>query len=290
MAEGAGRVPVFDVVREAWMFLAAHWRLFLPAALIVAVVAQIGSIISLASGPSTEQQSLLSQALGNLMSLLPGSLAGILMAAAVLRKKLRDVFLGPTGLTFGADEMRLIGVFAAFMCVLVPLGGLVYMVMTVVVLGRSGLTPDQLATVLQDPEALRTALGETGASALALFMTVVMVAIVYGYTRLFMVNAATVGERRIVMFQSWGWSRGNVFRMLGAVMLCWLPAFMIDTVAFEIGLALFQSLSAAMGNAAIVGLLFDILITFIAAMMNIPLIALSAILYRGLRPPDFVAK
>lgn len=290
MAEGAGRIPILDVVREAWMFLAAHWRLFLPAALIVAVVAQIGSVIALAGGASTDQRSLLADAVDNLMSVLPGAIAGVLMAAAVLRKKLRDTFLGPTGLAFGADEMRLIGVFAAFTCVLVPLGVLTYMVITAVVLGRSGLTPEQLAAALQDPEALTAAIGETGATLLGLFMILVTVAIVYGYTRLFMVNAATMGERRIVMFQSWSWSRGNVLRMLGAIMLCWLPAFMIDNVAFELGLALFQSLSNAMGNAAVVGLVFDILITFIAAMMNIPLIALSAILYRGLRPPDFVAR
>ena len=38
----AGKVPVFACVRQAWQFLVANWRLFVPAAAILAVVSQIG--------------------------------------------------------------------------------------------------------------------------------------------------------------------------------------------------------------------------------------------------------
>jgi hypothetical protein len=112
---------------------------------------------------------------------------------------------------------------------------------------------------------------------------------IYLFTRLFMVNAATIGERRIVMFQSWSWSRGNILRMFAAIMLTWLPAYVIDSLVVEIGVAILHPITAE-GNAGFLLIAFNAAVTFVAAIVGIPSIVLGAILYRGLRPVDFVAK
>ncbi len=100
-----------------------------------------------------------------------------------------------------------------------------------------------------------------------------------------MVNAATIGERRIVFFQTWGWSRGNVFRVVAAIILIALPAALLNMILGSI-------LNSA-GNAQpafMTAIIVDSALSLIAALVSIPSIALGAQLYKGLRPPDFVAK
>jgi len=293
MADAAGKLPIITCVRDAWLFLRDNLRIFVPAAAAMALVSQVGFLLAAISEGGAGAQSAFGGSLGNLAVAMPAVLGSLVFAAAVLRKAVRNEFTGPLGLSFGADELRLLAIVAAYACMIIPLATLVFMIVTATVLSRLAATPDDLAVLLEDPQALNAALtqalGPGGTAAFLLLIMLVFAAAIYLFTRLFMVNAATIGERRIVMFQSWSWSRGNILRMFAAIMLTWLPAYVIDSLVVEIGVAILQPITAE-GNAGFLLIAFNAAVTFVAAIVGIPSIVLSAILYRGLRPVDFVAK
>lgn len=294
MADGSGQVPVVACIRSAWQFLFQNWRRFVPAAIIVSLIAEIGPAIALVTASSTPQsQSALSANLGEFVMMLPATLASLLLAAAVLRMVVREEFVGVTGLMLGADELRLLGVLAGLLCIIVPFGTLVYFIVSIGVLSRLAATPAELQRLLDDPDALGaaldTALGPAGSFAFLVFMFLALGLAIYVATRLFMINAATIGERKVVMFQTWRWSRGNVLRMLSAILLTWLPSSLIDSVLYGLGVTILNGVVSEQ-NATIVIPVFRVVTTFAAAMLTMPVIALGGIFYKGLRPVDFVAK
>jgi hypothetical protein len=292
MDQGSGKLPIIACVREAWLFLRDHWRIFIPGAIVAALVSQVGFAL-MGTSSSGDPGAGLTNVFGYMAAMLPALLASVMFTATVLRKCIRNVFLGPAGLGFGADELRLLAIVAAFACMLIPLGTLVVVIVTATVFSRLAESEGELAALMQDQEAmseaLASALGPAGSIAFSLLMLLLFVAAIYFFTRLFMVNAATLGERRVVMFQTWSWSRGNILNMAAAVLLTWLPAYLIDSLVLEFGFAIIRPL-ATEPNAGIVMVGFNAVVTFVALMVGIPSIVLGAIFYRGLRPADFVAK
>jgi hypothetical protein len=279
---------------QAWRFLDRNWRLLLPAAAITAALSQIGLVLVMLLRPAPAAgETMLAAMLWDLVAVAPAMVASLMFTAAILRKALRDEFIGPTGLAFGADEIRLLGVMAALACMLLPLVGLLFLAVSTFVFGRIASTPEALNALLADPEALNAALeaalGPTGVLAFLLFFILVMSIFLYVSTRLVMVNAATMGERRVVIFQTWIWSRGNVWRILGAVILTALPVMFFQGLIDSLGV---EIINATPEGASLVAtrLIINSVSTFLFAIAGIPSIALAAILYKGLRPGDFVAK
>jgi hypothetical protein len=268
----AGKVPILKCFEQAWRFLFDHWRLFLPASVVPAAGAVISTLFSATVG-------------GLFLGLAVATIASAIFSASVLRKAVRDEFVAPLGVAFGADELRLVGAQVCFALLIFPFAVLFGLIFSVGAIGRSGMTEAEMEAISADPEAanklfmdfLNTPLGAS--IVLLCFVAVALLGI-----RLFLVNAATIGERRIVFFQTWSWSKGNVLRMLGAIVLTALPAVIANLVLAELLMSIVGSgslllLALGSGVASLVG-----------SMLSIPWIALGAILYKGLRPPDFVAK
>jgi hypothetical protein len=270
----SGKVPVGAVVAASWRFLAQNWRQLFPAALVVAAVTTLGPLLVLmATGPTAG---------GVYLGALVTVIAGVPFTAAVLRKAVRNEFLGPLGLSFGRDEGNLIGALLCMALLLLPAVFIFGIVLSVVMAGRlvaAGVDP---ATTEIPPELLERALNETllspagSLSALALCAILIVVS-----ARLSMVNAATMGERKIVFLQTWSWTKGNVVRVIAALLLTALPV-----VALEL---LFLMSGFEAGNLGVA-----IAVSYVGSLLGliagIPVIALGANLYKGLRPPDFVAK
>ena len=274
----AGKVPVLECFRAAWAFLFQNWQLFVPTAAVVGTVTGFALLIGgggTAPGPA-------------LLSMLPPLVAGVMFTAAILRKAVRNEFTGPAGLGFGQDEMRLLGVLGSIVLLIFPVVFLALMVFSVYIVGRLGLTEQELEALSADPEALAKAmtdaLGPTGILAMYGLFFAGVALLVYVLAKLFMVNAATIGEKKIVFFQTWAWSKGNTYRIILAMLLTALPAAGVNL--------LLQILVASTGAGAnlIVAVVVNAIAGFVAAMVNIPQIALGAHLYKGLRPPEFVAK
>ena len=288
----SGTVPVIACVRQAWEFLLENWRLFLPAAAIVAVVAQVGPLFAAFSAPQTAQpQTVMQNVLGDFFIYLPSMIVSLLYSAAILRKAVRNEFTGRFGLTFGTDEIRLVGVAAAMACLFVPLISLVVIVLAVTVFSKIATSQTALEALLADPEAMNDAIiaavGEGGAAALSLFIMFMFALFIVLAARLYMVNAATIGERRMVIFQTWSWTSGNVFRVLTAMILTILPVMLIDSIVSSFAVTL---LGATGQGDVTLWLLARTAITFVGALTTIPVVALGAIFYKGLRPPGFVPK
>ena len=289
----SGKVPVVACVRQAWEFLLENWRLFLPAAAIVAAVSQIGPLLAVFTAPQTAQpQTVMQNMLGDIFIYLPSMIASLLYSAAILRKAVRNEVTGQFGLTFGVDEIRLVGVAAAMACLFVPLISLVVIVLAVTVFSKIATSQAALEALLADPDAMNEAIvaavGEGGAAALSLFIMFMFGVFIVLAARLYMVNAATIGERRMVIFQTWSWSSGNVLRLLGAMILTVLPVMLIDSVVDSFGAVILNSMGE--GREVISWLIVRTLITFVGAITTIPVIALGAIFYKGLRPPGFTPK
>ena len=295
MSNGSGQVPVVAIARDSWVFFLQNWRMFLPAAGVTSVIAALGPMfVMLSSGPATvAAEGQMSIGPADFIAAIPGTIAGLLFAAVVLRKVVRDEFIGPTGLAFGADELRLLGVMAGLACIVIPFGTLAVVVVQVAVFARLAANPESLDALMKNPEAfgeaMETTLGPAGMLAFTLFLCVMLAAFLYGLTRLAMINAATIGERRMVMFQTWSWSRGNILRIFAALMLTGIPAYLVSSLFQEIALAVLRAVVTP-GNALIAGFAYSVAVTFVGAIASIPSTALGAILYKGLRPADFVAK
>ncbi len=274
----AGKVPVIDCVKEAWRFTFAEAAGFFPAALVMAGGAGLSALLGATPG-----------GVMLLLNLAVSLAAGAIFSAAVLRKAVRAESVQPFRLALGADEFRLMGVSAALMLMFLPAGLLVMLVMWFVVLGRTMQSVEQLETLLADPDALAEhiaqQLGPTGQLAFSLFVFLVVGAVLVIAARLFVANAATIGERRTVILQVWPWSKGNVLRIIGALLLTMAPAALAVSVLMNIVDAL-----VGPSRPVIVSLIVVALSGFVGAIGNIPSIALGAVLYRGLRPPEFVAK
>lgn len=277
----AGKVPVLKCFEDAWRFFFANWRLLLPAAVVPALAT--GASPFLGGGG----------AFGDVVSSLVGMVATVFFTAAVLRKAVRDEFVAPFGVAFGPDEARLLGVLGCLLAIFVPAILLVSIILWVFVLGRVAATPQALEQMMADPEAFTeaviSALGTGGALALDLFILILIVICVIVLVRLSMINAATMGERRVVVFQTWSWSRGNVLRMLAALMLTWLPVMLANVFLAQLVLSLLTPAPGAAASPLMV-VLAGVLLGLIGALLSIPTIALGATFYKGLRPPDFVAK
>jgi hypothetical protein len=274
----SGKVPVLEVTMTAWRFLAAHWREFLPAALLLGVVS------ALTGGAMASGQNI---ALA-LMALAISTIAGVMFSAAVYRRAIHGRSEGLFSLSLGPDEFRLFGVSLALALMFVPLMLLVFLIFQVVIIGRMNVSPAELEALLADPDAFEAAIlqaiGPNGAAAFALLVLVTLVIAIYVAVRLFMISPATAGERRMVMFQTWSWSRGNVLQILGAICLTTIPAFLIVSILGDLVVRLTLGISPLLGFSA------DVIVGFLGALANIPVLALGAHLYKGLRPSDFVAK
>jgi len=272
----SGKVPVFECVRGAWQFLLRNVQLLVPAAAICAVLAQVGAAANLLVAPGQAGSP-------SLLSLIPTLLAGVMFTAAVMRKAVRDEFLAPVGLKLGGDEGRLLGVGACVTMIAIPIVFLLSIIMMSTVFSRIAATPEAMEALAENPEAMmkaiEEALGPTGLLALEI-VSILLLCIALGLVAL--VQAATTGEKRIVLFQALRWMGGNTLRVLAAIVLTVAPTLIVSAILSVIIGPLINSIPTL--------LLFSVVISFIGNLLSVPVAALGAILYKGLRPVDFVAK
>jgi hypothetical protein len=272
----SGKVPVFECVRGAWQFLLRNVQLLLPAAAICAVLAQVGAAANLLVAPGQAGSP-------SLLSLIPTLLAGVMFTAAVMRKAVRDEFLAPVGLKLGGDEGRLLGVGACVTMIAIPIVFLLSIIMMSTVFSRIAATPEAMEALAENPEAMmkaiEEALGPAGLLALEI-VSILLLCIALGLIAL--LQAATTGEKRIVLFQALRWMGGNTLRVLAAIVLTVAPTLIVSAVLSVVIGPLINSIPTL--------LLLSVVVGFVGNMLSVPVAALGAILYKGLRPVDFVAK
>lgn len=285
MSNGTGRVPIMACVRDAWRFLFDNWRMFVPAAAIAALISIIGQAIALMA-PTGDMVSPATM----LIVVLPGLIAGVMFTAAILRKAVRDEYKAPVGLTFSADEGRIIAVNASIILVAMPVMLLVSVLFMATIFRQVADSPEAMEALAADPqamaEAVLQAVGPFGAFVL-LVIAMVIISLASGLTAL--ANAATIGERKIVVFQSWRWVSGNFLRILAVFILVVMPVAVVNSIISEVLLSALASMSGET-VAVVPYLLVSVAITFLSMLVAIPVTAVGAVLYKGLRPAGFVPR
>ena len=266
MAENdSGKIPVMQCVGDAYAFAFANWGQFAPAAAIVGVLG--AATVLLNDTP-----------IASLILMLVGTLAGAAFTASVLRKQLRGEVRGIAGLTVGEDEFRLIAAEFLIGLMFVPVFFLLLMVGGAVLFGRLGLSESELETLNTDPVALRAALASVVSAADIIWLALIALPIAFVAAKFALVAPATIGERKLMILQTWSWTKGNTWRVVGAVALASIPVVFVSGLA----MAFIEWSAASQASVAVVASLG--LANFVAAVARIPLIALSGILYNGLRP------
>ena len=287
MSNDAGRVPVIACVREAWGFLRDNWRLLTPAAAAAAAIAEIGPAAVLLFSPAGSAAG--PSGLG-LVVLIPAILASAMFNATVLRKAVREEFKAPIGLDLSSDEWRLLGVATSIMLLAIPIFLLISVLLTFTALRSGAGSPEAIEALAANPgalaEAMIQAMGPFGSLVLLLAM-VGAAAIVIGLVAL--ANAATLGERRIVIFQAWSWMSGNTLRVFAAILLTVIPTLLATALIGQVVTAVLVSTSGETVGV-VPYLLSTTIMNFAGFLLGIPSAALGAVLYRGLRPANFVSK
>lgn len=285
-----GKVPIFESIGVAFNYFVSNWTRWIPGVLIVA--AAMGWL-QVANGQMS--QSAISGEL-NMSSYLLATIVTMLVmlvfSAGVLRHAIRGEFSGPIGLSLGADELRLLGVWAS-LALIFGIGGsfvaFLVMVAVMMVVAGSGVDIEQAST---DPEAFMQALGGSigggGALVLLVLFFALFAAMIFIWVRLMLVQAATIGERKMMIFQTWGWTKGNFWRVFAAAFLLAVAASIVSSIVVGV-LSVLIGGSASAQNA-LMGLSAPVLFAIggISGIMNgftsILMLALVAHLYQGLRP------
>jgi hypothetical protein len=264
------KVPVGECVAYSYGFLQRNWAELAPACLLMALVSGVYAML-----PGIDANNALSMGFA-----IISALASAAYSAAVLRKAIHDERSGPFGVTFGADEVRVVLAGLALALAVMPVFLVAFTGLAFVAAG-DGLAFEQMTT---DPallaEAVREKLGPAGSMGFMLFLLVCMGVVVWIWVRLFLVSAATMGERRLVTFATWAWTRGDFWRVFAAILATSLPPFLLSGIFVQI---------TNTEPAGLISFLMGAAQGFVSAMLGIPALALAGHLYKGLRPPGFVA-
>jgi hypothetical protein len=277
--QNSGQVPVMECVQAALGFFRTHAAAMLaPAAITAAALTPLQVMALQAQAAGDPGPGLLANLLGGVIT--APFLAGCFRA-----------FLNPTqpprvALALNRDGLNLAGVslsIAFFFLIFLMIGFFAIMLVMSGMVAGAGLNAQDFEG---DPQAaaerLVQALGPQGMLILGLLLGVLAVASGWISARLVLAGPATVAEGRMLAFSTWGWSRGNGWRVLAALLIVGLVGG--GAAMFLTGLlsAVFGGPDTSLGQivAAFVGAFAS------AVLMLGPFAGLTAYLYKGLRPPQ----
>lgn len=179
--------------------------------------------------------------------------------------------MGPLGFQWGGPETRLLGamLLLAFFMVLAFLIWFVLAIVVVAIAMVAGGGPPPTPQTPPSPPVQAT-LGVLG--------LIFGCGAVFVLVRVSLYQAATVAERHVRIFSTWGLTRGQFWRILAAIILAALPTLVAGLIAG----AFRMTMATSVAGAVLVGL--------VNGLVQIPLFnGLSAYLYRQLRPSSGLA-
>ncbi|MDX2275394.1 MAG: hypothetical protein NW206_08065 [Hyphomonadaceae bacterium] len=277
-----GKVPVRESVGAALRFVRENWRPILTISAVSAVVSTVLAVLSNAAGPLSL---LITIASTFVVSVTYGAFTSSCLTgfAGVQQRLISD------GLrVWGA--MAIVGFFLFIVMIVLAIPGVI--VFAVMIGPTYGA---ELQQVSGDEAATTALMGRIVTEnpgmilAFLLFYGLLWFALT---SRLYLSAPASVEAKRILTFETWSWTRGNMWRIFGARLMLLLPAYVLVTgvsllLASAIGLNITDPMAAqafAQANTPLYaiyllcsGLLQLVLYTALEA-------GLSTYLYRGLKP------
>lgn len=277
-----GKVPVRECVGAALRYVRENWRVIATIAALSASIATFLAVASNFAGPASVLITLISSFVG--AATYGAFTSGCLSGFAGVRERLVG------------DGMRVWGAMAVvcffLLIVFVVLGVPGVIVFAVLIGPRYGaelqnVSGDQAATaalmqriVIENPGMIL---------AFLVFYGVLLLALT---SRLYLAAPASVEAKRILTFETWSWTRGNMWRIVGARLMLLAPAYLIAAgvsyiLASAMGLNINDPASAQAFARAQVPLYAIYL--FVSGFLQLGLYSaleagLSTYLYRGLKP------
>lgn len=276
------KLPVLQAVSASWQFVLNSWMLLLPAFLVKALISGAFYSMYLTEGESGG------------FSMLVGLLlfgAEVVCISMALRYSIRGEYNGLLGTQIGKDEGRLLlaTMMFSFLMFFVLIASLYLVSMFVV--AYAATTVEDMAAIAEDDAAMTKVVIEAFSSPsgvmIGLILAVIFLApILYLAARLITYSAATIARRRIMVFETWKWTKGYAVQIIFALILTYIPVYLINVLGS-------QALMAMLGfNLFSEGQTISRLSAFIfgigSGVLSIPVIlvgaGLSAFMYKGFDP------
>lgn len=216
----------FRVIGERWRVVAG-WSLFNIIALVAMVILTMVIAFGVAAASSAGAVELSGQ-LGELVATLGAALTEAVLAAGLFRLMLRPEEPGFLHLRIGADELRILGVWAVMFAGAFLLIG----VCAALVLAGRGIGPG---------------------AAIAIWLGVIVLG-AWLALRFSLAAVSTFAERRFNLLASWRLTRGHVWSLLGMAVL---SVCVVTLLALLVAMALMLVMSLSVGFGAVMETLTD---------------------------------
>ena len=250
-------VPVMESVRAAIGF----WRFSTPRTAGVLGAVLLANLISTTAA---------APALRVLFGLV-GVAVGVMANAALPRLAFSDEHLrdpefriGPSGFQWGRPETRLLG--ATLLLAFLLFIAVLFLIVLAVICGA--------ADVMVGGHGAAPTTPSSGVRAVVATLALVMALIgLWIGVRVALYPAATIAEKRLMVFSTWTLTKGQFFRILTSIVLVLAPTMVLTLVKTS---PVLPSVAAAP---------LALLLSVVNAFVEVPLVCgLYAFLYRGLRP------
>ena len=287
MSQQSGQLPILDAARYSWQFAMTAFLPTLPAYLVRALVT--GAVIA-ATLSSLSEGAFPLDFIGNVLGLF----ISISCLAMTLRLAMKGEFDGFTGLKFGVEEARLLLANLMYFLVLFVLG-FVAIVLGSIFVGiiMASVAPD-LDAMATNQEAAQQYMIEFFGTPAGVVVAILMIAVVafpllYSPPRLINFPAATLARQKIMMFETWSWTKDQVWRVVAAIVVTMAPVSVISLLGIWIassltGMPLFGSPEDIAAVSPLSGFVYGAL----AGVFSIPTYlcgaALSVYMFKGFDP------
>ncbi len=287
----AGKVPILESIGVAYKYLAANWQRWIPACILLGCVSawyqmqSVRTAIDASNGVNSGFT-----AFGVFCIFM---LTSIVVGVGIYRHVIRDEYNPPIGIGFGIDEIRVLGVTLSLVLIFGIVGGFLAILLVAaasILVASSGLDPE-LASTNPDlfMEQFAAALGTGNGPILLVIALLFLCGLIFVSVRLTFVTAATVSEKRMMVFQTWSFAKGNFWRIVASLLLAIFPMVLVGGIIIGVtnllilgGAAKDKLPEASLAQLFAVGSIEG----FINAVISIVSISLIAYLYKGLRPSD----
>lgn len=289
MSNIAGQPPILEAAKYTWRFTLATIGPTLPAYLVRALVvgATNAAIFSALNGGAIPL---------DLIGSILGFAITIACVALTLKLALGGEIKGVAGLSFGMDEARLMSahaIYYALFLFLMFIAGFLAFVLFIPVIAMQ--LPD-LSSIENDQAAMQVAIEEFFLSPSGIFigliyLIVVAIPLLYMSARLVTFPAATLHRQRIMIFETWEWTKGNVWPVMVAMLLTLAPLWLLSMAGLFIASAV-TGLPLMVGGltagevvlSPMLGFVFGLITGVFSIPFTIASAGLSAFMYKGFDP------
>lgn len=285
------KLPIWKAVKTSWSFAAVAWMPALPAYIFRALMT--GFMLSAVSVSGESFQIL--KTLGVFLLLF----AEIACLSLTLRLAVRGEYEGFFGIQVSGDEGRLL--IAELLYII-----LIWFVVLISVFVAFNFASVFVSTTIADPQsiqddeaALLKAITDAFQTPIGVLIALVLafaaaIPVLYMMARLVTFSAATIGRKKIMIFETWSWTKGHAFQIMIAIVVAMLPFFVIYQLGgFMISSALglgFNFLLADPEEVANVSktqtFIYGAAISMLSMPINLVFSGLSAFMYNGFKPAD----